>query len=130
MKTYNIKYNFGYSKQNKPSLNIILDPYFDDYSLISGSIECSTYTYGQPYLDDILENLKKLTSKEIEYYEFGEEWAFFECDNESSVFSDINKSICSINTNELYNVILQWRKYFLDECKKNKVEILNIPYYK
>lgn len=130
MKTYKIKHSFCYSKNNRPSLNITLDPYLDDNSLISSSIECSTYNYGKPYLDDILENLNKVISGDIEYYEFGEEWGFFECEKKIIVFYDINKEICRLYTKEMYNAILEWKNYFLTECKKNKIELLNIPYYK
>jgi len=80
------------------------------------------------YLEEIITNLIKVRSGELEEYDFGYEVYSIECKKEiSQVIDTYNdwECIAEITTQEVYKLMKDWREYLINNDQKNDLEILS-----
>lgn len=114
MKTHTLKYKlYLSSKNNSPNIEIIINPSVEYDNFIAASIINISYIpLIKNYIDEVIENLTKVVAGELNYYEFGEEWGWFDCEKDYTIFGFLDKEICQLNTDELYEMLCKWVIFF------------------
>jgi hypothetical protein len=104
----------GLSKES-PLLHIENQERYGDYFLT----EISNLRF--QYLEEIVPSLEKVINGEVEQYDFGYEVYFIECRKDVSQVIDTYdgwRSIAEIPTEEIYELMRDWRDYLIQYYMK------------
>ena len=113
MITHDFTYELYLYEGKKPFINVNLIPYSKRSSFLGDGIEASAcIRRGKSYLDETINEVKDVLDGKLEYCDFGQDWSYYECYKEETVVSDYDGIICTISTQKLYEMLLEWRVFF------------------
>ena len=113
MITHDFTYELYLYEGKKPFINVNLIPYSKRSSFLGDGIEAiACIRRGKSYLDETINEVKDVLDSKLEYCDFGQDWSYYECYKEETVVSDYDGIICTISTQKLYEMLLEWRVFF------------------
>ena len=125
MITHDFTYELYLSEKNLPFINVNLTPYSEKSFLGDGIESIACIRRGKSYLDETINEVKNVLDGKINDCDFGQDWSFYECYKKETEISDYDGIICTISTQKLYEMLLEWREFF----NKHFEEWMNSYYY-
>ena len=126
MITHDFTYELYLSEKNLPFIAVELIPFSDNsYLLAEGIYSITCFKRGKSYLDETINEVKNVLDGKINDYDFGQDWSLYECYKKETEISDYDGIICTISTQKLYEMLLEWREFF----NKHFEEWMNSYYY-